>query len=593
LEAEGAIAMSRPGWNRRAGARNARLALKLALAIAGALGFASTANAQATPPAVTSTPAVEAPGSAVVGPSAGEANIVATPREPALPSDIQVVRFHGPAGVKVEVIGPAPEAVPVGDNHGLLTVGLKVGTPYRLRITNMPDHPGAELFPVIEMVGHLHRPAAIDPAKYPVRIMISEQDIEDAVDRGRLVTQVIYLEDPDQALPISLPKDQIPFVSLSPSEDPLRVAAALGRVMAILRIGGRRPITPVELNGDTLGAYNGAWTPCPFSADESGGKCGVSCGPVCGNAPPPGRPWLPKDEYLCDGGDRGDPARFAGDGNLAGIDPRDAVIQFDDGRKTRALPTNMVCVYAPRFGEVRVAVGPNEALLVEGSAGLKRVENQAVETAKVGPKRMTQNQSAEAERVRMRASGLASRTRAGIHAEFIKPNGYDGINSIAIARKEQEAVIALNRMKAQSFRDRAKFQGIKTAESAVIRGLIAGAGQTVMSWTPQETVGVETPPNRPGLAVLKRVSAGEAEPGDKLTYVIQYRNMGNTPIRDVTIHDSLLPRLDYVRGSAKGPKGTTFTADENKAAATELKWVLPEPIAPGASGYVSFEAMVR
>ena len=41
-----------------------------------------------------------------------------------------------------------------------------------------------------------------------------------------------------------------------------------------------------------------------------------------------------------------------------------------------------------------------------------------------------------------------------------------------------------------------------------------------------------------------------AEPGTVLTYVIQFRNMGNTPIGAVSIVDSLLPRLSYVAGSA-------------------------------------------
>jgi uncharacterized repeat protein (TIGR01451 family) len=44
----------------------------------------------------------------------------------------------------------------------------------------------------------------------------------------------------------------------------------------------------------------------------------------------------------------------------------------------------------------------------------------------------------------------------------------------------------------------------------------------------------------------------EAEPGDTLTFTITYRNMGNTTIRTATIVDSLLPRLEYVKGSAKG-----------------------------------------
>ena len=127
----------------------------------------------------------------------------------------------------------------------------------------------------------------------------------------------------------------------------------------------------------------------------------------------------------------------------------------------------------------------------------------------------------------------------------------------------------------------------------VITGIIQGAGQQVMSWKPQETVGVELPPKQPGLAVIKRVSAGEAEPGDELTYVIQYRNMGNYPIRAVSIVDSLLPRLSYVAGSAQGPKGTVFTSEENEVGSTELSWELPGAIAPGASGYVSFKVMVR
>ena len=89
------------------------------------------------------------------------------------------------------------------------------------------------------------------------------------------------------------------------------------------------------------------------------------------------------------------------------------------------------------------------------------------------------------------------------------------------------------------------------------------------------------------------MSATEAEPGDTLTFVITYRNMGNTPIRSASITDSLLPRLEYVRGSAKGPKGTSFSTAENRVGSSELKWDLPGVIAPGASGEVSFRAVVR
>ena len=54
-----------------------------------------------------------------------------------------------------------------------------------------------------------------------------------------------------------------------------------------------------------------------------------------------------------------------------------------------------------------------------------------------------------------------------------------------------------------------------------------------------------------------------------------------------------LARLGYVAGSARGPAGTVFSAAENRAGGTELRWDLPAAIPPGGEGYVSFEAEVR
>ena len=255
---------------------------------------------------------------------------------PMLSPDVQVVRFQGPEGVVVEVLGPNPEPAPVGDGQGLATVGLRVGVGYRLRLTNIPERPGAELYPVVEVVGHLHRPPGIDPARFPIRVVFSLDDLYDAVDRGRLVTQVVYLEDPEQALPIGLPKDEIPIVSLTPAEEPLKVASKLGRVMVIVRLGGRHP-SPEELSMEAMGGLGAEMGPgpCPFAGPE-GARCPLPCGPVCGTPPPPGKPWIPRDEYLCDGGDHAEPMHFGGDGGLRGIDPRDAAIQFSDDRRPRS-----------------------------------------------------------------------------------------------------------------------------------------------------------------------------------------------------------------------------------------------------------------
>jgi uncharacterized repeat protein (TIGR01451 family) len=520
-----------------------------------------------------------------------------TPFDPS----IQIVRFQGPAGLHVDVLSPTPAPVPVGDGSGILTVGLQRGVGYRLRLSNITERPGAELFPVIEVVGHLHRPSEIDPAKYPIRVPFSDDELWDVLDRGRLVTKVIYLEDPEQAIPLRMAKDQIPLVTVNPTEDPLRVAQALGRVMAIVRIGGRRPSVEEIQAGETGDAGIDAVaaigrTRCPFSSPE-GEPCSLPCGPVCGSPPPPGRPWLPRDEYLCDGGDQGAPASVAGDGNLRGIDPRDAVMRFDIGwdyrRQARVLPTNRVCLYAPRFAEVQVSTGTNEAVEVHGPAQNRRTDKYAQAESRAYARRLVQKQAPELARDRRRPQDLDGRVIPGESSKMQDVDVYHNVQQVRVGSQRQPAEIARNRTMPAQLREKLRLDGIKTAESAVMTGVIEGASQSVMSWQPHVMTGVETPPNRPGMAIIKRVNALEAEPGDTLTFVITYRNMGNTPIRSAAIVDSLLPRLEYVKGSAKGPRGTAFSTSENRVGSTELKWEIPGVIAPGASGEVSFQAVVR
>src|SRR4051812_41250985 len=100
--------------------------------------------------AVAGSGAVRAQGPEAPPPAAGLV-VVSDPGAPLIPPEVQVVRFHGPEGLRVEVLGPPPEPIPAGDGTGLATVGLRVGVGYRLRVTNLPDRPGVELFPVVEV----------------------------------------------------------------------------------------------------------------------------------------------------------------------------------------------------------------------------------------------------------------------------------------------------------------------------------------------------------------------------------------------------------------------------------------------------------
>jgi uncharacterized repeat protein (TIGR01451 family) len=579
--------MTRAGSDRRA----ARLALTLALASVAPATAQDGPLRTRTTPAPASAVGTLRDGSTPLPPPTGAAVAADGPVEeaPGLPSNIQVVRFHGPAGLRIDVLDPAPESVPAGDGSGLLTVGMRVGQGYRLRLSNIADRPGVELFPTIEVVGHLHRPARIDPGKFPIRVVFTQDDLDQAADQARLVTRVVYLEDPDQALPVRTEKDEPPAVELNPAEEPLRVASALGRVMAIVRLGLRKP------GAEEMGTPAGdglARGGCPFTT-VVGDRCNLPCGPCVGTPPPGGRPWLPKDEYLCDGGDRGIPIHFGGDGGLRGIDPRDALVLFHDNARPRILPTNTVCIYAPRFASVRASVGANESLVIQHLDTNARVQGPETGAIRQGPRKFDQTAALEASRHRSRASGLSTRVYAGEHAELRVLSGVDTATHMALHELVQGPDKVKGRAKAVLGKRTIGANLLNKVDTIVMTGIVQGGGQMVMTWTPRELAGVETPPNKPGLSVIKQVDVDQAETGDPVTFAIRFKNMGNSAIRAVSIVDSLMPRLEYAANSATGPAGTIFSAATNKGGTLELRWDLPDALLPGAEGTVSFRAVVR
>ncbi|MDR1052754.1 MAG: hypothetical protein LBL39_01110, partial [Planctomycetaceae bacterium] len=81
-----------------------------------------------------------------------------------------------------------------------------------------------------------------DELVYPIQIDLTHEDFELALS-GRFVTRVIYLEDPQSALPIRGDLGQQPTTDAKPNEDPLRIAHSLGKPVAIIQLGGRVPTT--------------------------------------------------------------------------------------------------------------------------------------------------------------------------------------------------------------------------------------------------------------------------------------------------------------------------------------------------------------
>jgi uncharacterized repeat protein (TIGR01451 family) len=100
-----------------------------------------------------------------------------------------------------------------------------------------------------------------------------------------------------------------------------------------------------------------------------------------------------------------------------------------------------------------------------------------------------------------------------------------------------------------------------------------------------------------GLAIVKSVDRAAAVPGDVLTYTITYTNLAPTPLTSISIQDATPSYTVFVGGSCgtlgAGLSSCALTTAPAVDAAGALAWTLTGPLAPGATGSVSFQVRVR
>ncbi len=109
------------------------------------------------------------------------------------------------------------------------------GAIYRLKLTNLPQRPGVELYPTLEVAPVTPRTDAY-LAHSPIPVQFTDEDL-DQVLSGNFVTKVIYLPDPEfQDLALS-GVDTLVSTRLDPGVDPIAEADRRGAILAILRIG--------------------------------------------------------------------------------------------------------------------------------------------------------------------------------------------------------------------------------------------------------------------------------------------------------------------------------------------------------------------
>jgi uncharacterized repeat protein (TIGR01451 family) len=310
---------------------------------------------------------------------------------------------------------------------------------------------------------------------------------------------------------------------------------------------------------------------------------------------PPGiaLPW-PPDEYLCDGGDTGLPARVTPDWQVHGLEQEDTIVHYDtlDGR-TVVEPTNRVCLYAPRFGSVRSVTGVVEHEHANGPEGVDQ-PLQAIRYDEVlAPSMSQQREQLAADIARYQAGAYVTRQGDGQLSEALLPHGYDGPLSLA-----KEFAF----LRQGTFEQAEKARLAAAVEAAIVWSNVQAVQIILDGRLAREEAGVQQthsvyvvddlrPPGR--LRVCKVASTKEALPGEIVEFAIRFDNVGGHAIGNVTIVDNLTTRLEYIPGTAQSTLAGEFLTEENEAGSLVLRWEVADPLEPGQGGNVSFQCLVR
>jgi uncharacterized repeat protein (TIGR01451 family) len=301
----------------------------------------------------------------------------------------------------------------------------------------------------------------------------------------------------------------------------------------------------------------------------------------------------PVGEILCDGGDGGLPAVVLRDGEVAGLETNDTVAHYKtpDGQ-TVILPTNEVCIYAPRFGAVRHVAGVNIAAESRGAEGLGTDLSLASTEGRREPTTSLQEEEALATVAQRPSSLLRTQQKIGGLANdegILRASGsdlpfeslqalrfelVDNLDSPLILAGMINAIHWTHDLGVQVAIDRRKAQVLATDRRAALIYHIEE-------------------PNEPRLEVAKLADRAAAHPGDVVHFAIKYKNIGNRPITDLTIVDNLTTRLVYVEDSQQSDRPAEFSTQVNDASSLILKWQVQGPLEAGQGGLIQFACRVR
>ena len=225
------------------------------------------------------------PGPGVDGPGPGV--LTYQPAYPPVAASSQIY-FVGPEGLTVQWDVTAPGSFDSEQLVAPARYNFPQGAMYRLKLANIPNRPGVELFPSLEVGPAMPRTEAF-LAHNAIPVEFTDEDF-DQVMTGNFVTKVIYLPDPEFQEMALAGVGTLVSTRLDPGQDPIVEADRKGAIMAVVRLGNKDLAIASAPNEEMPGFPMGMQGPYPpgFVAGATAPQYGMPItGTPIGLAGPP------------------------------------------------------------------------------------------------------------------------------------------------------------------------------------------------------------------------------------------------------------------------------------------------------------------
>ncbi|HVJ69454.1 MAG TPA: hypothetical protein VM510_15870, partial [Caulifigura sp.] len=300
-----------------------------------------------------------------------------------------------------------------------------------------------------------------------------------------------------------------------------------------------------------------------------------------------------RDEYVCDGGDKGLPVHYEG-GIIAGLEAEDTVAEFHDGQgNQKVVASNQVCVYAPRFGVARAVSEAVEKFTVSSPSGAHDgvvvagyVHRAAPGVSKdvESPTGIKTTDRPSLARNRQSDSELENDQIVASHVKLINPfEDYGFVHDGIFRRAERSAL-----------HEAAKAAGEWTIDRGTVAVAKDEAGAEVIAiFDVQELIGAQDMRTPGDLRIVKLADKKTAKLGDIVTFTIRFDNLGGKELYKIRILDNLSPRLQLIDESVTCDVAGELEIAPSKQGGEVLTFRVNDALAGNSGGSLTFQCKIR